>query len=230
MVLFISQVWKFWSFSLSFYFLFPAAVISYQVVNVSSLHCKIAPSLVSLISVSSPSFSYINNMWMSVYVSLANILILTFSSTESLNGFSLFSQSSPDSDEWHGAISIFGSSQPCFLNVSSVTLTLYGCLRVAPCISTKWNFLAPWPVFGFVLHPSGSLLLTSSSYTGPFLFESSKYLLFVSLTFYLIIQTFCCFPVCDLLKFCGQLDFLTALEQKPWSQIPDPFAQVIGTH
>ena len=55
--------------SFSFFFLFPVGIIS-------DLCCQKAFRLVSLISVSSSSFS--NNMWISVNVSLINILDLCF--------------------------------------------------------------------------------------------------------------------------------------------------------
>lgn len=169
--------------SFSFFFLFPVGIIW-------DLRCEKAFHLVSLISVSSSSFS--NNMWISVYVSLINILDFCFyrKLEELLIIFPVKSRF-----WWVTWSNLFGSSQPYFLNVSSVTLTLYGCLPVAYSITTKWNFLTS--LCFCAIHSSGRLLLTSSSHTGPLPFEFSKYLLSVSLIFYLILQSFCGFFPCD---------------------------------
>lgn len=209
MVLFVSQVWKLWSFpSLSSCFSLLESFQTYVVKRPSvwSLSFQFPPLPFQIICEYQLMFPW------SIY--------LTFVSTESLKSLSSFSQSSPDSDEWHGAVCLFGSSQLYSLNVSSVTLTLYGCLHVASSISTKWNFLTS--LCFCVIPSSGRLLLTSSSHTGPFPFEFSKYLLSVSLIFYLILQSLCGFFPCQLIcKILWTVRFsicirTKALVSNPW--------------
>ena len=199
--------------SFSFFFLFPVAIIS-------NLHCQKAFSLVSLISVSSSSFS--NNMWISVYVSWINILDFCFyrKLEELLTIFPVKSRF-----WWVTWSSLFGSHQTYFLNMSSVTRILCGCLHVAPSISTKWNFLTSLCICYTLFRKTA---INFISYW-PVSFGVLKILILciTHLPFKFTITLWSFSPVILFVKSYGQLGFLFALGRKPWSQIPDPFAQVI---